>query len=361
MPLGSFLLFIFHADCERRTAMAANTSRIVVDAGGRIFHTTRDTLLMCGAGYFTALFGPTGTTLRSLGEHNNNDADDGADASDSEKADAGPSTKRSRTDPTEIFIDRDPDLFRDILNFMLSAKVRQDPTRLEDLTTEAEFFIYDALKKACTEAKDNLKKAVEAIVGDEPKAECDSIILHAQDDNTSLRKVITVPRGKVLYLVSAVLAGYLEVKRYAPAEDDESKKDIRGCYINCANDRSGDFKLSVSKDNKYVCIAHCGMNHVHGQGKNSLNVDFRQPLGVCLTGGENERVRLQATGHADWHILYWVGDAEAIPGLKSSYGDMSRRKVIQQHKVSDDDEVSDDEDSNDTLTTLLAMQLLNRH
>ena len=337
--------------------MAANTSRIVVDAGGRIFHTTRDTLLMSGAGYFTALFGPTGAALRSLG-----DADEDADPSESEKADAGPSTKRSRTDPTEIFIDRDPDLFRDILNFMrsgkLSAKVRQDPTRLEDLTAEAEFFIYDALEKACSEAKDDLKNAVKTIVGDKPKAECNSIILHAQDNFTSLRKPITVPRGKVLYLVSAVLAGALKVKRYAPpdTEEDESNTDIRGCYINSINTCSGDFKLSVSKDNKEVCIAHCGMNHIHGQGRTSLNVDFRQPLGLCLTGGENERVRLHAEGHADWHIVYWVGDAEAIPGLKSPDAEMSRRKVIHQHH-----QVSDDDEGNDTLTTLLAMRLLNRH
>ena len=110
-----------------------------------------------------------------------------------------------------------------------------------------------------------------------------------------------------------------------------------------------------------MCIAHCGMNHIHDQGDSSLNVDFRQPLGLCLTGGQNERVRLQATGHADWHVVYWVGDAEAIPGLKSSHGVMLRRKVIQHHKVSDDDEGSDVEDSNGTLTTLLAMQLLNRH
>ena len=341
--------------------MAANTSRIVVDAGGRIFHTTRDTLLMSGAGYFTALFGPTGVALRSLG-----DADDGADASASEKADPGPSTKRSRTDPTEIFIDRDPDLFQDILNFMrsgkLSAKVRQDPIRLEDLTTEAEFFIFDELKEACSEAKTELKKALSEVLGPEPKAECNSIILHAQENNTSLRKIITVPRGKVLYLVSAVLAGNLQVRRYSPA-GHESKDDIRGCYIECQNDSSGDFKLHASKDGKGVCIAHCGINHIHDQGESSLNVDFRQPLGLCLTGGQNKRVTLQATGHADWHIVYWVGDAEAIPGLKSPDADMSRRKVIQhQHKVSDDDEdASDDEDSDDTLTTLLAMQLLNRH
>ena len=154
--------------------MAANTSRIIVDAGGRIFHTTRDTLLMSGAGYFMALFGPTGTALRSLG-----DADDD-DASELEKA-SGPSTKRSRTDPTEIFIDRNPELFSVVLDFVrsgkLPSKVKRDLDCLDDLTTEAEFFVYDALKKACSEAKTELKKALSEALGSEPKAEYNSIIL----------------------------------------------------------------------------------------------------------------------------------------------------------------------------------------
>ena len=74
--------------------MAASTSRIVVDAGGRTFHTTRDTLLMSGAGYFTALFGPTGAALGGI-------ANSDEEAESSSEA-AGPSAKRSRTDPTEI-------------------------------------------------------------------------------------------------------------------------------------------------------------------------------------------------------------------------------------------------------------------
>ena len=330
--------------------MAANTSRIVVDAGGRIFHTTRDTLLMSGAGYFTALFGPTGVALRSLG-----DADDGADASASEKAD-GPSTKRSRTDPTEIFIDRNPELFSIVLDFMrsgkLPSKVKRDLDCLDDLTTEAEFFIFDELKEACSEAKTELKKALSDIAGTEPKAKFDSIILGAQGSESAVR-VITVPRGKVLYLVSAVLGGKLQVMRYTKGKN-QKKDDIRGCYIECDNSDSGDFQLFVGVDRKWVCIAHCGINHIHEQGNSSLDVDFRQPLGMCLSGGENGTVYLQAKGHADWHILYWVGDAEAIPGLKSPDDVIVRggRKVIHHHSANADEGVSD------ALTAMLAMQVM---
>ena len=331
--------------------MAASTSRIVVDAGGRTFHTTRDTLLMSGAGYFTALFGPTGAALGGI-------ANSDEEAETSSEA-AGPSAKRSRTDPTEIFIDRDPDLFAIVLNFMrsggkLPAKARKDIDRLEDLTTEAEFFIYDALEVACDDAKAELKKALSEMIGEEPKAECGSLILRARADNESGLASIDVPRGKVLYLVSAVLAGRLQVKRYTKSNEKDS--DIRCCYIACENEDTGDLSLQARVDGRSLCIAHCGMNHIHDQGQSSsLNVDFRRPLNLCLSGGEGESVVLYALGHADWHIVYWVGDAEAIPGLKSPDADARGRNMarLQAAKAGGDD-------SDDMFTSLLAMQLLSR-
>lgn len=173
--------------------MATSTSRIVVDAGGRTFHTTRDTLLMSGAGYFTALFGPTGAALGGIAN-----SDEEAESS-SEAAAGPPSAKRSRTDPTEIFIDRNPDLFSIVLDFMrsggkLPAKARKDIDRLEDLTTEAEFFIYDALEVACDDAKAELKKALSEMIGEEPKAEYGSLILRARAGNES---ILAVERGVI--------------------------------------------------------------------------------------------------------------------------------------------------------------------
>ena len=289
------------------------------------------------------------------------------EAESSEEA-AGPSTKRSRTDPTEIFIDRNPDLFSIVLDFMrsggkLPAKVRKDIDRLEDLTTEAEFFIYDALKAACDDAKGELKKALSKVIGDEPKAKCGYAILRAPRNgmpDTANLASIDVPKGKVLYLVSAVLAGRLEVKRYKKMEGDAEDGDalrVRGCYIEGNNDETGDFKLQAIIDGKSVCIAHCGMNHLHNQGQDaSLQVDFRQPLGLCLSGGEIEpKVHLVSRGFADWNIVYWVGDAEAIPGLKSPDADARGRNMARLQAAN-----AGGDENDETLTSLFAMQLLGR-
>ena len=355
LPNPAALLSLF-------TTMAASTSRIVVDAGGRTFHTTRDTLLMSGAGYFTALFGPTGAALGGIANNSDDEAESSSEAA------AGPSAKRSRTDPTEIFIDRNPDLFSIVLDFMrsggkLPAKVRKDIDRLEDLTTEAEFFIYDALKAACDDAKGELKKALSKVIGDEPKAKCDYVILRPLGDGDSdiaNLASIDVPKGKVLYLVSAVLAGRLQVKRYKEMEgdaEDDGAPRVRGCYIEGDNDTTGDFRLQAICDGKSVCIAHCGMNHIHTQGQNaSLHVDFRQPLGLCLSGGEHEpKVHLVSSGFADWNIVYWVGDAEAIPGLKSPDADARGRNMARLQAAN-----AGGDENDETLTSLFAMQLLGR-
>jgi hypothetical protein len=59
---------------------------------------------------------------------------------------------------TASFLDRDPDLFADILQFMrtnnrLPARgVLADKTKLDDLQCEADFYGYDVLKEACAAA-----------------------------------------------------------------------------------------------------------------------------------------------------------------------------------------------------------------
>ena len=54
----------------------------------------------------------------------------------------------------EMFIDRDPDVFADVLRFMranrLPAAAAADTHRLEDLKTEAEFLCYDRLVEPAT-------------------------------------------------------------------------------------------------------------------------------------------------------------------------------------------------------------------
>ena len=121
--------------------------RITINAGGRRFETSTTTLMGSGAGYFEALLGETGQKLRGR------------------KRARAPEVTGSADDdaPGEIFVDRSPDLFEDILQFAranrLSAATRKDDERLEDLKTEAEFFCYDRLAAACDEALEALERA----------------------------------------------------------------------------------------------------------------------------------------------------------------------------------------------------------
>ena len=85
--------------------MSENT-RIVINAGGRVFETSTTTLKLSGAGYFEALLGDTGTQMR--GKKRARPGDDAPEVTGSAEDDA-PSA------PREIFIDRDPDVFADVL------------------------------------------------------------------------------------------------------------------------------------------------------------------------------------------------------------------------------------------------------
>ena len=124
----------------------SSDSVIIIDAGGRTFKTSTTTLEASGAGYFEALLGETGRKLR--GKKRARVSADGDDA---------PGGQR------EIFLDRDPDVFADVLRFMrtnrLPAAAAADTHRLEDLKTEAEFLCYEALVAACDEAVEALEWA----------------------------------------------------------------------------------------------------------------------------------------------------------------------------------------------------------
>ena len=80
--------------------------RVTLNAGGRIFETTALTLKTSGAGYFEALLGETGAKLP--GRKRARVSADGDDA---------PGGHR------ELFIDRDPDRFADVLSFMRTSRL----------------------------------------------------------------------------------------------------------------------------------------------------------------------------------------------------------------------------------------------
>ena len=80
--------------------------RVTLNAGGRVFETTALTLKTSGAGYFEALLGETGARLPGS-KKRARVSEDGADA---------PGHR-------EIFIDRDPDVFADVLRFMRTSRL----------------------------------------------------------------------------------------------------------------------------------------------------------------------------------------------------------------------------------------------
>ena len=161
----------------------SESTRIIINAGGRIFETSKTTLLASGSGYFEGLLGSTGETMKCK-KRARVSADAGDDA------------------PAELFLDRDPDVFADVLKYMranrLPAAVRADAHRLDDLKSEAEFFAYDRLVAACDEAQAALPHAR-------------SVILHV---NKGPRRIlwgdvvtIPVPAGQVL-CISHVMADF---------------------------------------------------------------------------------------------------------------------------------------------------------
>ena len=93
---------------------AAPASKIInLNVGGTVFATSRETLEAAGDSFFSSLIGEN---FKAERDHNNN-----------------------------LFIDRDPKLFRDVLNFLRSqcthlALDKCNRAKLQTLQAEAEFF-----------------------------------------------------------------------------------------------------------------------------------------------------------------------------------------------------------------------------
>lgn len=313
--------------------MATAKDRITVNVGGRLFETTKTTLDACG--FFKALLGDTGSAL--------------AGASDSK-------------DPREpIYVDSDPDLFEDILFFMrrnvIRSKTKLDITRLTDLKTEAEFFAFDVLVKACEKAINSIAKTVkEKRDSEKVHAHAESAVISPGDNHT-----IFVPSAKsVVYIVSATLAGRCRMRRYAgyPEEDkDENGKtnDIPGCYLDTAEKKdTGDFQLlaSFGEHSHPVCLAHVGLDNIHVSNK-PVNYDFRQDLRICLTPDDDLEVTLGSGGSGEWHVIYWVGDADAIPQLMER---PSKRRRLNANIAKENDD--DDEEETSLFVMAAAMTML---
>ena len=249
------------------------SDRITINAGGRRFETSTTTLVGCGAGYFEALLGETGQKLRGRKRAR---APEVTGAADDDDAPAG--------GPREIFLDRDPDVFADVLRFMrtnrLPAAAAADTHRLEDLKTEAEFFCYDRLVAACDEAIEALERA-------RPTARFLTFKIenkrNIDDDESGLYVSIDVPKGQVFFVVSA--------EPYAGQRRENT-------YILGAANRLEDHPAFV----------------VRGRVSNEEYERQRPGAGFTFSGGATDKVHLAANG-ADFWVVAWVGHPSKIPGL----------------------------------------------
>ena len=231
----------------------SESTRIIINAGGRIFE---------------GLLGSTGETMKGK-KRARVSADAGDDA------------------PAELFLDRDPDIFADVLKYMranrLPAAVRADAHRLDDLKSEAEFFAYDRLVAACDEAQAALPHAR-------------SVTLHV---TKGPRKIvwgdvvsIPVPAGQVL-CISHVLA------------------DFDGGYGQPGVKPSMRAAISASNGSKHMIIAQYIM---YPNQMDASAGSLRKNM--VMEGDENEEVRLIAIG-SSWSVHAWVGHPSKIPGLSS--------------------------------------------
>ena len=241
--------------------------RVLVNAGGRVFETTALTLKTCGAGYFEALLGDTGAKLP--GRKRARVSADGDDAPGGGQR--------------EIFLDRDPDVFADVLRFMranrLPAAAAADAHRLEDLRTEAEFLCYEALVAACDEALEALERA-------RPTARCLTFhVNHFHDEEGMEQNLVEVdvPKGQVFFVTSANPVSTIGDAGY------------RLLATNKQYDAEG-----------VVAIVQGSLI--------SAKYDNRPGAGFTMGGGATEKIHLCSSG-ADFWLAAWVGDPSKIPGL----------------------------------------------
>ena len=256
-------------------------TRVIINAGGKLFETSTTTLLASGSGYFEGLLGSTGETMR--GKKRARISADGDDDAASRR---------------ELFVDRDPDIFGDVLKYMrancLPAAVAADAHRLHDLRVEAEFFAYDRLVAACDEATTALADAA-------PHARSLFFIVEKGEANTYGDKVvIDVPKGQVLY-VTQVSPSFLGVGGHIVLRATPSPKYEQGAHrMTIAQHYVPGGQEITGAPNEAQQRALKSMGHI--------------TLNLMLDGGEDERVMFESCG-ASFVVTAWIGHPSKIPGL----------------------------------------------
>ena len=137
--------------------MSNNASdMIIVNAGGRLYTTSINTLLMSGSGFFQGLLGPTGRQL----------AENSPDTKKRKRQGDDENHENVDVKPRTIFVDCDPDLFNEVLYFMrrrkIKAEIAKNSDLLENLEAEAEFFALKSLENICREQREKLEEFINA-------------------------------------------------------------------------------------------------------------------------------------------------------------------------------------------------------
>ena len=257
------------------------STRVIINAGGKFFEVSTTTLLASGSGYFEALLGSSGEAMRA-GKKRARVAGDGDEA------------------PAEIFVDRDPDIFGDVLKYMrancLPAAVAADAHRLRDLKVEAEFLAYDRLVTACNEAEAALPRArmITLSVAKGTGAQ-------GSDDAWGDLVSIDVPAGEVVYVTH--VAPYFDI----PLD-----------VLTHATIQAGPVPPAEwGQRSEIMIIAQCVVaTAINTASHMNLSSSGSFSKTIVMDGGEHGKVWLRAAG-SSWSVHAWVGHPSKIPGLSS--------------------------------------------
>mmetsp|Transcript_2262 Transcript_2262/g.6688 ORF Transcript_2262/g.6688 Transcript_2262/m.6688 type:complete len:278 (-) Transcript_2262:61-894(-) len=260
--------------------------RVSVDVGGRVFETSASTLLVGGgsASYFGALLGSGRAGEQMRGRKR-------------ARVSADAPLARSRT----LFVDRDPDLFADVLQFLRSSRIpaaaRKNEDRLEDLRGEAEFFCLDALAAACD-------RAIQALAPPEETARSEVFLCrprYAGSPDPANPVSINVPKGQVVFIQAVTPLGFENVQSLAvcnrsllAAEEDLLTTQAEKVIL-----------IAISKSNRDTAIL--------------------QRPSLTFGGGESDILEFHCYGEEEpvppgplingWQVAVWIGHPSKIPAL----------------------------------------------
>jgi hypothetical protein len=161
--------------------------------------------------------------------------------------------------PSTLFVDRDPDVFEDVLYFMRSNKINpraeQDSVRLKMIQIEVEFFAYDALLEACKKQLEEVAKA---------KGEWHST-------RVDICKCIRLAEGEIFYLKSATLEC---------TDEDRNSSNAGKSYKLWYNLSDTDNGLGSGLHDAWHPIQHC----IVGGGK-EMNLTTRPDIFISSRPG----------------------------------------------------------------------------